>query len=80
MFPRVMLIRSILSGRANAPCVPLSIYPVTDLHSKILDTHPHLGPFFSVFMQFPGQFGQIIDWRPYGIGASLWEILDLPLA
>ena len=34
-------------------------------------------------MQFSGQIGQIVCWRapprPQGVGAPLWETLDLPL-
>ena len=47
MFLHGVIIRSILCGRANVAFAPLSIYPMADLHSKILDTPlPHLGPFF----------------------------------
>ena len=41
--------------------------PVADLHSKILDSRPPLGPIFFIFMQFLENFGQIIGWRSLGL-------------
>ena len=36
---------------------------------------------FLIFVQFSGNFGRKIDWRPqFGIGVPpVWEILDRPL-
>ena len=52
-----------------------------DLHCKILDLRPPLGQIFFIFMQFSGQFGQIIGWRPLTIWSwypSLGKKLDWP--
>ena len=38
--------------------------PVADLHSKILDAPPPGGPNSFNFMQFLGNFGEIVCWRP----------------
>ena len=38
---------------------------------------PPLLPICFIFMQFSGNFSQIIGWRPFGI--PFWEIPDLPL-
>ena len=55
---------------------------VADLHSKILDAPPPPGgPNSFNFMQFLGNFGKIICWRP-PLGSwrpLLGEILDPPL-
>ena len=44
---------------------------VADLHSKILDTRPPGGPNSFNFMQFLGNFGKIVCWRPPGELAPL---------
>ena len=49
---------------------------MADLHRQILDISP--GPIFLIFMQFLGEFGRKLDWRPFsfGVGASFWHNLD----
>ena len=45
-----------------------------DLHSKILDMHPALGPISFIFMQFTGKLSRIIGWRPSGNPGSVPEV------
>ena len=49
----------------------VGVFPVADLHSKILDAPPPpWGPNSFNFMQFLGKFGKIVCWRlPWRVGA-----------